>query len=67
MTISIKTNDDGKVQSIYQGELAGDNWVQLPDEALPSVSQDNISKIYWYDGQSLTVETEPIPEDDGLI
>lgn len=67
MTISIKTNDDGKVQTIYHGERSGDNWVQLPDDALPTVSGDNVSKTYWYDGETLTVETEAIRSDDELV
>mgnify|MGYP000267585018 CR=1 FL=1 len=66
MTISIKANDDGKVQTIYHDERSGDEWNQLPDSALPTVEEDNVSKTYWFDGDELSVVTEPIPEENGL-
>jgi hypothetical protein len=65
VTISIKVNSNGKVQTIYQGDRSG-NWAQLPDDELPTVSEDNVSKTYWYDGEALRVETEPLPADDDL-
>jgi hypothetical protein len=64
MTKSIQTDNNGRVETIFNGEKSGDGWVQIPDSDFPSVSEDNVSKTYWYDSDSVTVETEPIPDDD---
>lgn len=67
MTVSIKVNDDGSVQTVYHGQRTGDGWTQLADEDMPTVGEDNVSKSYYWDGETLVVETETIPEGDGLI
>ena len=67
MTISIKVADDGRVQTINHSERSGEEWITLSDDALPTVSEDNVAKTYWWDGSELTVATETIPEDDDLL
>jgi len=59
MTKSIKFNDNGRVETIYNGKKDGNEWTQIDDANFPTVTEDNVSKTYWYDGDSVTVETEP--------
>lgn len=66
MTKSIKVNDDGTVATIFNGSKSGDDWIQMPDDEFPTVDEDDVSKTYTYDGSSVAVTTEPIPEDDNL-
>jgi len=65
--ISIKVTDSGKVQTINHSERSGDEWITLSDDALPTVSENNVAKTYWWDGSELTVETATISEDGDLL
>jgi len=67
MTKSIKTDGNGRVVTIYNGSKSGSEWAQIPDSEWPAVTVDNVSVEYHYDGTNVTVDTEPIPEDDGLL
>jgi hypothetical protein len=66
MTKSIKTDDNGRVVTIFNGTKSGSGWTKIPDDEWPSVTEDNVSVDYHYDGAEVTVDTEPIPEDSDL-
>jgi hypothetical protein len=64
MTKSIKTDDSGRVETIFNGEKSGDGWTQIPDSEWPEVTESNVSVEYHHDGSQVTVTTEPNPEDE---
>ena len=64
--ISISVDGSGVVETIYHGQQAGDGWIQL-DRNLPEVKKSNVAVTWYYDGDKLTFDTEPIPEDDDLL
>jgi len=67
MTKSIKTDGSGRIMTIYNGSKSGDEWAQIPDSEWPNVTEDNVSVDYHYDGETVTAETGPIPEDNDLL
>lgn len=67
MTVSIILGDDGEtVETIYNGQKEGSDWVVV-DRQLPQVEQSDVAVTWYYRGGKLEFETEPIPEDDGLV
>ena len=67
MTVSIQTDESGRVTTMYQGPKEGSEWTQLSDSAVPEVTENNVSVQYYLDGSSMTVQTEAMPEDDELF
>jgi len=67
MTVSIQTDDNGRIKTIYRGERSGSEWTQVSDSDWPEVTESNVSVERYWDGSAVTVETEPIPEDDTLL
>jgi len=67
MTKSIKTDSNGVVQTVYNGERDGDGWVQIPDREWPEVTEEDVAVTYHYDDDTVTVKTEPTPDDDDLL
>ena len=63
MTISIKTDEDGRIVNRYIGEKGGE-WIQTDESEWPEpdLADDEIPQFY-YDSGDITVETE-IVEDD---
>jgi len=66
MTKSIKTNENGRIVTVYNGTRSGNEWTQIPDSEWPEATEDNVSVDYHYDGTAVSVETTPIPEGGDL-
>ena len=64
MTISIKTDDDGRIVNRYIGEKDGE-WIHT-DEAdwpEPDLADDEIP-LFFYDSGDITVETKIVEVDE---
>ena len=64
MTISIKTDDDGRVTNRYIGEKGAD-WIQTneSDWPTPELVDNEIPQFYYNDGK-ISVETKVVNVDE---
>ena len=64
MTISIKTDDDGRIVNRYLGEKGGE-WIQTDESDWPDpeLSDDEIPQFF-YDGGTISVEKKIIEVDE---
>jgi len=67
MTKSIKTDDNGRIVTVYNGTKSDSEWTQIRDSEWPEVTEDNVLVDYHYNGTAVSVETTPIPEDNDLL
>jgi len=66
--IHIRTAKNGRIETINYQTVSGADWISIPDGSIPDVSQSDVAVSYYYDEETETVsaETEPLP-DDGLF
>lgn len=66
MTVSIRVDNSGKVTTINQKGITGEGWIQLEDIEIPEITEDNVSTEYYWDGDSVTVETTTVSTDETI-
>ncbi|AFH22846.1 hypothetical protein OSG_eHP36_00095 [environmental Halophage eHP-36] len=64
--IHIKTDTNGRIKTINYQTVSGADWISLPDGSIPEVSESDVAVSYYYDSdtEAVSVETEPLPDDD---
>jgi hypothetical protein len=64
--IHIKTNTNGRIKTVNYQTVSGTDWISIPDDSMPEVSESNVAVSYYYDSDTgaVSVETEPLPDDD---
>ena len=63
MTISIKTDENGRIVNRYLGEKGGE-WIQTDESDWPETDPaDNEIPRFFYDGGVITVEYKILEED----
>jgi len=64
MTISIKTDEDGRIVNRYIGEKGGE-WIQTDEADWPEPDlADNEIPQFFYDDGDIFVETEIVEDDE---
>lgn len=64
MTVSIKVDDSGIVQTINYRAMEGESWVQISEEEIPEVTEEGVSVEYHWDGTTMTAETSQNADDE---